>query len=211
MSVNHEDEQTSLKVFESLSSITRVYERAKLGEEDAATELWETYSKRLLGLARAVLHSRGIVPADVSEDSVVNAAVAKFFDALSRGRYQDVADRHDLWRLLAVITRNHALNQAKKYGNRIDRNLGSDSIFVQEASGEPMPEEVAALSDMIGRVEHTIRSRSKSHHQAERIIRVMTMTLSGHTQGEIASAIGQSAVTVRRNLSMIREIIEREE
>lgn len=204
-----EDDSTNARVADSPSSITLIYARAKSGDEAAATELWNAYAKRLLGLARAVLRSRGIAPADASEDSVVNAAFTKFFDALSKRKYQGVADRHDIWRLLAVITRNHALNQARKHGKRLDRNLDSDSLFLSEPNFEPSSQEVVAVSDMIDRIHQEVRSRAKSEEQAMRITRVMTMTLSGHTQKEIASAIDQSEVTVRRNLRMIRQILKR--
>jgi RNA polymerase sigma factor (sigma-70 family) len=210
--VDENPQQEAESIAQSLGSITIMYERARDGDSRAPEELWNAYSKRLLGLARAVLRQRGITPADASEDSIVNAAFAKFFDAISRGKYHDVADRHDLWRLLAVITRNSALNEAKRSGNRKARVAAqSDSIFTQHTDDEPAPEEVAALSDTIESLERQIRERATTGEQSERIIQVMTMTLSGHTQREISEAIGQSEVTVRRNLTIVRELLSQDE
>ncbi|PAY19058.1 hypothetical protein CKO51_13065 [Rhodopirellula sp. SM50] len=195
-------------IAESLGSVTVMYQRAVEGDSQAPAELWDAYSKRLFGLARAVLRQRGITPAQASEDSIVNAAFAKFFDALQRGKYNEVADRHELWCLLATITRNNALNQAGRAGRQAQRVSDAESAVFKQADGGPTAEEVAALSDTLSDLEQKIQDRSTNADQAERIIQVMTMTLSGHTQREIAEAIGQSEVTVRRNLSMIRDLID---
>ncbi len=200
----------SASVAESMSGITVMYKRAKDGDARATEELWKAYSKRLFGLARAVLRSRGIAPVDASEDSVVNIAFAKFFNAIANGKYQDVADRHDLWRLLAVITRNSALNQAKRHGKVIRVSADDDSMFMEQADDQPTPEDVAALSDTVESLEQQIRRRSTTAEQSERIIRVMTMTLAGHTQREIADAIDQSEITVRRNLQIVRELLNQQ-
>lgn len=193
---------------DSLGEITLLYERAKSGDEDAAEGLWYVYANRLLGLARAVLERRGIAPSETSEDSVVNMAFTRFFDALSRGKYSDVQNRHDLWRLLAVITRNHALNEAKRYGRRIDRTRDSEALLNQSCA-EPIANEVLAVSDMVEKIELEIQERSRNDQQADRIIQILRMTLCGHTQKEISSAIGQSEITVRRRLGMVRELLLR--
>ncbi len=184
-----------------------MYQRAIDGDSQAPGGIWDAYCKRLQGLARAVLRQRGVAPAQASEDSVVNAAFAKFFAALSRGKYREVADRHELWCLLAVITRNTALKQAKRAGKQAAYNTDADSLLLQHADTSPTPAEVAALSDTISDLEQQIRARSADSEQADRIIRVMSMTLSGYTQREIATAIGKSEVTVRRNLNMVRDLL----
>ena len=192
-------------VAESLGSITTMYKRALAGDSCAPDALWDHYSKRLFGLARAVLRQRGISPAHTSEDSVVNDAFARLFEAISKGRYQDVADRHELWHLLATMTRNLALNQVKRY--RKAPVAIADTPESEHGDEQPTFEEVAAVSDTIESLERRIRERSKTEQQSDRIIRVMRMTLSGYTQREIASEIRQSEVTVRRNLTMIRELM----
>jgi len=195
-------------VADSLGSVTFMYQRAIDGDSQAPDAIWDAYCKRLQGLARAVLRQRGVAPAQASEDSVVNAAFAKFFAALSRGKYREVADRHELWCLLAVITRNTALKQAKQAGQQA-AYTDADSLVLQHADTSPTPAEVAALSDTISDLEQQIRARSTDSEQADRIIRVMSMTLSGYTQREIATAIGKSEVTVRRNLNMVRDLLRR--
>ena len=201
------EDASSIKVADSLSSITLMYEQAKRGDGDAANQLWHAYSRRLHGLARAVLRNKGIVPSEASEDSVVNTSFAKFFDALSHGRYQEVKDRHDLWSLLSVMTRNNALNAAKKQGRRLDRVSAPESYVAESADTQPSPDDVAALSDMVDWLLNTISAKSKSEEQADRINKVLMMTLSGFRQTEIAERIGQSEMTVRRNLNLIRDLL----
>ena len=202
--VSDRNEERS-SVAESLGSITRMYQLALAGDSRAPDVLWERYSRRLFGLARAVLRQRGICSAHASEDSVVNEAFARFFEAISQGRYQEVADRHELWHLLATMTRNHALNQAKRHGKAATEL--ADLAAADHAHDDPTPGEVAAVSDTIESLEQRIRDQAKTDQQAERIIRVMQLTLSGYTQREIAADICQSEVTVRRNLSMIRQLM----
>jgi DNA-directed RNA polymerase specialized sigma24 family protein len=203
-------DESADSVAESLGSVTMMYQRAVDGDSQAADALWHAYARRLSGLAGAVLRQRGIAPAQTSQDSVVNVAFARFFEALARGKYHDVADRHELWRLLAVITRNTALNQAKRARNRAIHEAHLASSGMEFADAGPTPEEIAALCDTIAVTEQRIRERSTSSAQSDRIVRVLNMTLSGHTQREIADAIGQSEVTVRRNLQMIRDLLRSE-
>ena len=200
-------DETDSSVAKSLSSITSIYDRAKLGDHDAVTALWQVYSKRLLGLARSVLLKRGIAPVEATEDSVANAAFANFCAAMSRGKYQEVKDRHELWCLLAVITRNNALNRVKRIRNRIDRHRDTDLQMLGKASNDPTPEEVAALTETISVLEEKIWSEAKTDEQAERVIRVMQMTLSGFTRREIAKSIGRTEATVRRNINMVRGLL----
>jgi DNA-directed RNA polymerase specialized sigma24 family protein len=194
-------------VADSLGSVTCLYQRVVDGDCRATGALWDAYCKRLYGLARAVLRQRGIAPAQASEDSVVNAAFAKFFAALSQGKYREVADRHELWCLLAVITRNTAIHHAKRAGKQMAYTTDVESFVLQQADASPTPAEVAALSDTISDLEQRIRARSTDREQADRIIRVMSMTLCGYTQREIAAAIGKSEVTVRRNLKLVRDLL----
>lgn len=195
-------------ISDSLGSVTMMYQRAVDGDSQAPRELWEAYSKRLFGLARSVLRQRGVAPAHASEDSIVNEAFAKFFDAISKGKYGEVADRHELWCLLAVVTRNKAINRVAKARPQAAHFVDVESSILEQAHAGPTGEEVAALSDTIDVIEQKIRDRAKNDEQADRIIRVMTMTLSGHTQQEIASEIGQAEITVRRNLTMIRRLLD---
>ena len=200
----------AVRLADSLGSVTAIYHRVIEGESQATNELWEVYSKRLLGLARAVLRSHGIATAQVSEDSIVNVAFSRFFDALKQGRYQEVADRHELWCLLAVITRNRALNQIKQ-ADRRTRDLTEDELAVElRPDGCPNPHEVAALCDTVARLENEIRAKSRSTPQAERTMTIFRMTLSGYTQREIAEKIGRAEVTVRRSLAVIRKLLSQQ-
>ena len=90
-------------------SITRWINDLRAGNPAAASPLWHSYFDKLVHLARAAL---GAAPrAAVDDEDVALSA----FDALSRGlvegRFPDLRDRTDLWRLLVVITAQKALDQ----------------------------------------------------------------------------------------------------
>lgn len=107
-----------------------------------------------------------------------------------------------------MITRNSALTQAKRARKRAEWESIIEVSCDRFADSAPTPEYVAALSDTIAATENKIRQRSPSVEQADRIIRVMNMTRIGHRQREISEEIGQSVVTGRRNLQMIRDLLQ---
>jgi hypothetical protein len=77
----------------------------KGGDLAAAQGLWERYFARMVDLARTRLRaSRGRDAGSDEEDAALSA-----FDSLcaglARGKFPQLADRDDLWRLLVVIRR----------------------------------------------------------------------------------------------------------
>src|SRR5215470_607045 len=93
----------------SEGSVTRWVAALKAGDADAAQRLWERYHRRLVGLARHKLRSARRRAAD--EEDVVQSAFHSFFQGVARGRFAQLADRDNLWRLLVVITARKALDQ----------------------------------------------------------------------------------------------------
>src|SRR6478672_7111014 len=90
-------------------SVTRWVTALQAGDATAAQPLWERYYRRLVALAREKLRSARRRAAD--EEDVVQSAFHSFFQGMARGRFPDLGDRDDLWRLLVVITARKALDQ----------------------------------------------------------------------------------------------------
>src|SRR5262249_14633252 len=70
----------------------------KAGDAAAAQPLWERYFRRLAGLARKKLQGSPRLAAD-GED-VAQSAFKSFYRGAEQGRFPDLRDRDDLWRLL---------------------------------------------------------------------------------------------------------------
>src|SRR5262245_24152666 len=101
----------------SEGSVTRWVTALKGGDLAAAQPLWERYYRRLVALARQRLQSARRRVAD--EEDVVQSAFHSFFEGVARGRFPQLGDRDNLWRLLVVITARKALDQiAHQHGIR---------------------------------------------------------------------------------------------
>src|SRR5262249_17775188 len=90
-------------------SVTRWVTALKGGDTAAAQPLWERYHGQLVALARQKLRSARRREAD--EEDVVQSAFHSFFQGVARGRFPQLHDRDNLWRLLVVITARKALDQ----------------------------------------------------------------------------------------------------
>src|SRR5262245_27725698 len=101
----------------SEGSVTRWVTALKAGDAAAAQPLWERYHHRLVGLARQKLRSARRRAAD--EEDVVQSAFHSFFQGGARGRFPQLNDRDNLWRLLVMITARKALDQlAREHSKR---------------------------------------------------------------------------------------------
>src|SRR5262245_5593415 len=95
----------------SAGSVSNWLARLKAGDQAAAQPLWEGYSQRLVGLARARLPGAPRGAAD--EEDVALSAFASFCRGAEAGRFPQVADRDDLWRLLVLFTAHKALDRIR--------------------------------------------------------------------------------------------------
>src|SRR5436305_6709816 len=89
--------------------VTRWVAALKDGDTVAAQPLWERYHRQLVALARQKLQAARRREAD--EEDVVQNAFHSFFRGVTDGRYPQLNDRDNLWRLLVIITARKALDQ----------------------------------------------------------------------------------------------------
>lgn len=193
-----------------MSSVTHWIEELKAGNTDSAQPLWERYYRRLVPLARR--HLKGSSRRVADEEDVLISAFDSFFDGIQRGRFPDLQDRNDLWRLLVVITARKAINQAKRH-RRLKRGGGKvrgASAFIAEGNeadlarvigDEPTPEFAAMVADEL---------RALLDLLDEPLLRdIAVWKMEGHTNTEIASLADVSSRTVARKLGLIRKKLER--
>ena len=79
-------------------SISRWIVSLRAGDEEAAARLWRRYIERLQRLLRTRIYG-----AAYDEQDVALSAFHVLCQGLAEGRYPDVADRDDLWRILVTI------------------------------------------------------------------------------------------------------------
>lgn len=130
----------------SEGSVTRWVTALKGGDLTAAQPLWERYYRRLVALARQKLQSARRRVAD--EEDVVQSAFHSFFQGVAQGRFPQLHDRDNLWRLLVVITARKALDQLA-YEHRKRRGGGTLPGETRIDSGGTEWDE-AALEQVVG-------------------------------------------------------------
>jgi RNA polymerase sigma factor (sigma-70 family) len=197
-------------VMSSEGSVTRWVTALKNGDLAVAQPLWERYHRQLIALARQKLQGARRLEAD--EDDVVQNAFHSFFRGVARGRFPQLNDRDNLWRILVVITARKALDQLAREHSKRQRGgtsyaqprislaeSDSDEQIVEQIIGaEPSPqfaaqvaEEYQALLDLLG---------------DESLRRVAVWKMEGLTNDEIAERLDCSRRTVARKLETIRII-----
>src|SRR5207244_594392 len=83
----------------------------KAGDLNAAQPLWERYFPRLVGMARKKLREAPRRAAD--EEDVALSAFDSFCRGAAQGRFPNLEDRNDLWRVLLLLTARKASHQIR--------------------------------------------------------------------------------------------------
>src|SRR5262245_19433111 len=193
----------------SAGSVTRWVTALKGGDTAAAQPIWERYYRRLVALARQKLRSSSRRGAD--EEDVVQSAFHSFFRGLARGRFPQLNDRDNLWRLLVVITARKALDQlahehSKRQGggmiraeSRISSEKSEDEAAIENVVGtEPSPEFAAQVAEQYQLLLDRLGD--------DTLCRVAVLKMEGLTNVEVAQRLDCSRRTVARKLETIRII-----
>jgi DNA-directed RNA polymerase specialized sigma24 family protein len=193
------------------SSITHWLGLLKAGDRTAAQPLWERYFARLVELARMRL--RGGQRRAADEEDVAISAFASFCRNAMAGRFPQLDDSTDLWKLLVIITARKAADllvreRCQKRGGGRGRSAvaeiaGPDEQdFLEEVLGsEPTPQLAAQMAE---EYEHLLDRLGDETLRA-----VATWKVEGYTNQEIKSKLGCSLATVERKLARIRGIWQR--
>jgi DNA-directed RNA polymerase specialized sigma24 family protein len=190
-------------------SATHWLERLRQGDSAAAEVLFRAYFDRLTQLARA--HLKQSVRRAADEEDVALAALHSFFRGVQAGRFPNVQDRTDLWRLLLSIT----LCKARDLANRETRQRrgGGQTVSATDlfdllgeagadldcfAGPEPPPDLVAVFAEEVrGRLVQL---------PGDDLRNVALARLEGDTVAEAAQRLGISQRAVERKLRLIRQI-----
>jgi DNA-directed RNA polymerase specialized sigma24 family protein len=192
-------------------SITVWIGRLKAGDSAAAAPLWENYYTRLVNQARRKLGGKAPVAAD--EEDVALSAFDSFFRRAREGRFPNLDDRDDLWKLLMSITARKAFNLVRN--ERREKRGGGN---VRQASTLTAEGEADAFADILG-CEPTPELAAQVAEECERLLdglgdadlrAVAVAKMEGWTNAEIALQRGASVATVERKLNLIRKRWQRE-
>ena len=192
-------------------SISRWIDDLKEGDHVAAQLLWQEYLHKLVVLARKKLSGAPRRAAD--EEDVALSAFHSFCCGAEQGRFPQLNDRQDLWKLLVVITVRKSIDQLN-HENRQKRGGGKvrgESILINDERpfglGDlPGPEPTPQLAAMVAeQCDHLLVMLDD-----EDLRSIALWKMEGYTNDEIAVKLNRTRQTVQRKLNLIRNIWEHE-
>jgi RNA polymerase sigma factor (sigma-70 family) len=196
-------------------SVTHWFEQVREADSLAARALWERYFPELVRLAREKL--RGAARRAADEEDIAASVMESLFRAAEKGRFPDLADRDDLWRLLLRMTarkvvdlKRHEARQRRGGGRVKGESVlgkgGSRDVpgALAEVIGDAPTPEFAAM--MIEQCQGLLARLADPDLEA-----LASAKLEGYTNDEIAERLGCSLRTVERRLHLIRKKWQQEQ
>jgi DNA-directed RNA polymerase specialized sigma24 family protein len=193
---------------DAAGSVTRWIGPLKAGEVEAAQALWDRYFDGLVRLARTRLRDAPLAAAD--EEDVALSAIHCLCRGAAAGRFPQLADRDNLWRLLATIAAQKAIDlqrretREKRGGGKtrgeVELAVGDNeaSLVAQVVGREPSPEFAAQLDEEY--------RRQLDRLEDDGLRQIAVWKMEGYENDEIARRLGCGVRTVERKLGVIRAI-----
>ncbi len=174
------------------------------GDQDAATELYVRYARRLESLAES--QTSAVLASRLDPEDIVQTVFRTFFRRVAEGQY-DIPAGDELWKLFLVISLNKirkksSFHQAEK---RNVRKTVAGGDFAVPPTGREAADETAFTTLRLV-VEEVLCQLSQAHRQ------MVELRIEGHQVSEIAEKTGCSKRSVERILqrfrSQLRELID---
>ena len=181
----------------------------KDGDSAAANRIWKLYFDRLVRAVRNRLYGQNRAVSD--EEDIVLSVFESFYAAAEKGRFPDLADRDDLWRLLLTMSARKVIDKRRhdqrqrRGGNVAVHSLDGndeDSVIIEAIGSEPSPEMVLMMQESVEEL--------FSHLGVGQLQNLAGAKLEGYSNAEIAEQQGCSERTIERRLHLIREKLQQE-
>jgi DNA-directed RNA polymerase specialized sigma24 family protein len=190
-------------VASATGSVTGWLGDLKCGGDAAAQLLWERYFHRLVGLARK--HINGACRRMADEEDVALNAFNSFFAGVARGRFPQLNDRDDLWRILIVLTERKAAGLRRHQTRRKRGGKARDGI----SPGQDKDGEIDQLADPTPTAGEAVLLVEECRRRLEglgdaTLRRVAELRMAGYSIVEVAEQLGVTKVTIDRKLAIIR-------
>ncbi|QDT11780.1 ECF-type sigma factor [Planctomycetes bacterium K23_9] len=191
------------------TNVSHWIDLVKGGDSAAANRIWQHYFDRLVRSVRARLYGQNRAISD--EEDIVLSVFDSFYNAAENGRFPDLSDRDDLWRLLlrmsarkVVDKRRHDKRQ-RRGGNvqvhSLNQAVGDHNV-IEAIGDEPSPEMVLMMQESIEAV--------FSHLGVGQLAELAGAKLEGYSNAELSERFGCSERTIERRLHLIREKCQQE-
>ena len=181
----------------------------KQGDSTAANRIWQHYFDRLVRSVRHRLYGQNRAVSD--EEDIVLSVFDSFYSAVEKGRFPDLSDRDDLWRLLlrmsarkVVDKRRHDQRQRRGGGvnlHSFDHTTDGENV-IEAIGNEPTPEMVLMMQESV--------EQFFSHLGVGQLRDLAGAKLEGYSNAELARRFDCSERTIERRLHLIREKCQQE-
>lgn len=191
------------------TNVSHWIDLVKHGDSVAANQIWQHYFDRLVRIVRQRLYGQNRAVSD--EEDVVLSVFDSFYAAVEKGRFPDLSDRDDLWRLLlrmsarkVVDKRRH--DQRQRRGGDIKLHSLNHSVqdenIIEAIGDEPSPEMVLMMQESVEKL--------FSHLGVGQLRKLAVAKFEGYSNAELAQRFQCSERTIERRLHLIREKCQQE-
>lgn len=176
----------------------------RVGDDDAAAELWRRCFPKLLAIARRSL--RCLPHRQEDAEDAAQSAMISFWKKLRRDDSSEL-DRNSMWKLLVTIATRKTRGQLRREGAQ-KRGAGAvlnESELMTEFSGR------RTLDDVLGAVsvgDFDLACEEWLATLDDDLRPVAVLRVLGHSNQEIAVCLKCTERTVERKLRLIRDIWE---
>ena len=190
-------------------NVSHWIEQIKEGNSDAANLLWHHYFERLVRAVRNRLHGQNRAISD--EEDIVLSVFDSFYVAVEKGRFPDLADRDDLWKLLLrmsarKVVDKHRRDTRKRRGGDVEihplRSVHDDGHAIDVIGDDPSPDMILMMKESM--------DEFFSHLGVGQLSELAGAKLEGYSNSELAERFECSERTIERRLHLIREKFQRE-
>jgi RNA polymerase sigma-70 factor (ECF subfamily) len=176
-------------------------------DEEAARHVFQSYARRLIGLAKTKLDP--LVRRRVDPEDVVQSVFRSFFQRYEEGRW-DLRDWNGVWAMLTCITvrkcgRQNEFGRAacRDVHREVEAPAGGEDSAIQSrepAAPEPSPESAALLTELV----EQMFAAFKEHERP-----IVARILQGETPAAISQQVGCSESKVYRLQRYIHQYLVR--
>jgi RNA polymerase sigma-70 factor (ECF subfamily) len=186
------------------TSFRNLLAQLRAGDDRAATEVFQRFSRRLIALARSHLDSW--VRRKEDPEDVVQSVYKSFFARVEEGQF-DLVSWNDLWSLLTVITLHKCADRIdytrarrRDAGREVPVPSAADSAADAwpVADPEPTPVEALVLTETVDKLFRAFDTDDRG---------IIELSLQGYTVVEISAKLGRAERTVRRVREQVKKYL----
>jgi DNA-directed RNA polymerase specialized sigma24 family protein len=194
-------------------SVTSWIDHLKAGDQEAAQRLWERYFEKLVRLARARLIAARRRSGVEDEEDAALSVLENICAGAKEGRFPQLKDRDDLWRMLVVITARKVRDQLRRQGRKKRGGglvLGEAALPGDGSDGaggldrivgdDPTPEFAAMVAEEFQNLLGLL--------DGDAFRKIAVWRLEGYSNDDIARNLGCSVRTVNYKVRYIRKTWE---